>query len=117
MKKLVFTFLAVMCCMAMNAQTFEFDGINYSVTGENTVEVGLNQNLTGNFVIPATVTNPDDSKTYNVTGIGDNAFSFCFEMSSVTIPKGVTSIGNSAFSYCIDCFRAWLIKEIGEFGQ
>ena len=77
MKKLLFTFLAVMCCMAMNAQTFEFDGINYSVTGENTVEVGINENLRGRVVIPATVPNPDDSKIYNVTGIVYQAFRNC----------------------------------------
>ena len=103
MKKLLFTFLAVMCCMAMNAQTkFEFDGINYSVTGENTVEVGINENLTGSVVIPATVTNRDGGKTYNVTGIGNDAFRVCNNLTSITIPKGVTSIGNWAFPAKLD---------------
>ena len=103
MKKLLFTFLAVMCCMVMNAQTtFEVEDIKYSVTSENTVEVVANYgNYRGSVVIPATVTNPDGGKTYNVTGIGDNAFSYCTNLASVTIPKSVNSIGTEAFYFCM----------------
>ena len=36
----------------------------------------------------------------SVTSIGDNAFSFCSDLTSVTIPGSVTSIGNYAFSFC-----------------
>jgi len=35
-----------------------------------------------------------------ITNIGNNAFVYCMELTSVTIPNGVTSIGNSAFEYC-----------------
>ena len=79
MKKLLFTFLAALYCMVMNAQdvTFTAEGITYNVTSDNTVEVWSNENFSGSVVIPATVTNPDDDKTYNVTGIGDNAFYNC----------------------------------------
>ena len=99
MKKLVFSFIALMCCMVINAQdvTFTANGINYSVTGENTVEVGINKNLSESVVIPATVINPDDGKTYNVTGIGETAFFFSRGITSVSIPEGVTYIGLGAF--------------------
>ena len=42
-----------------------------------------------NTVIPATV-----------TSIGDNAFSGCFMLTSLSIPKSVTAIGNYAFAEC-----------------
>ena len=97
MKKLLFTFLAVMCCMAMNAQTaFEVNGIKYSVTGENTVEVVIKDpSYSGTVVIPSAVTY--SNITYNVTGIGDGAFQFCTNLTSINIPYSVTSIGDWAF--------------------
>ncbi len=36
----------------------------------------------------------------SVTAIGDNAFSFCAGLTSVTIPSSVKTIGNEAFSAC-----------------
>ena len=79
-------------------------GITYTVLTlpsgrENgTVEVGRNLNASGNITIPATITNGEN--TYTVTSIGNSAFSWCSDLTSVAIPDGVTSIGNSAFSYC-----------------
>ena len=120
MKKLLFTFLAAMCCMAMNAQsTFEVGDIKYSVTGESTVEVVTkNPSYSGSVVIPATVTYPDGDKTYNVTGIGDKAFFNCYHnMSSVTIPEGVTSIGASAFLNCTRLNSITIPKGVTSIGE
>ena len=55
--------------------------------------------LTGNLVIPSTVTYQE--RTYNVTSIGDYAFNFCYGLTSVSIPNSVTAIGKYAFTYCI----------------
>ena len=41
------------------------------------------------------ITIPND-----VTSISAYAFSYCYSLTSITIPNGVTSIGNNAFSYC-----------------
>ena len=119
MKKLLFTFLAAMCCMAMNAQTaFEVNGIKYSVTGEYTVEVvAKDSKYTGSVVIPATVTNLDGDKTYNVTGIGDEAFRFCDAMSSVTIPKSVNSIGTEAFRSCYGLTSVTIPESVTSIGN
>ena len=54
--------------------------------------------VTGNLVIPSTVTY--NGTTYRVICIGGGAFQACYNLTSVTIPDSVTSIGNSAFSGC-----------------
>ncbi len=56
----------------------------------------------GTVVIPKTATCSGGTYkgTYNVTEIGDNAFFFCTELTSVTIPNTITSIGDEAFVHC-----------------
>ncbi|MDR0320006.1 MAG: leucine-rich repeat domain-containing protein [Treponema sp.] len=45
-----------------------------------------------------------DSRTYtipsSITTIGEQAFSYCENLTDITIPPSVTSIGNGAFSFC-----------------
>ncbi|MFA7082805.1 MAG: leucine-rich repeat protein, partial [Bacteroidales bacterium] len=53
---------------------------------------------TGSVVIPSTVSN--NGITYYVVSIGENAFSGCDEISSITIPNSITSIQSAAFSNC-----------------
>ena len=99
MKKVLFTFLAAMCCMSVFADNFEFDGIMYNVTGDNTVEVvSKEQRYSGTITIPSTVTH--NSTTYNVTSIGIMAFYACSGLTSVNISSGVETIGDCAFYDC-----------------
>ena len=93
-----------------HSQTFTENFITYSVTSSNTVTV-TNYNIAGgtNVVIPASVTETATSKmsssksannlmaTYNVTGIGQNAF-FTKGITSVVIPNSVLTIGSQAFA-------------------
>lgn len=84
------------------AQEFIVDGIKYSVlSAENrTVEVISNgwSSYTGDIVIPETV--EYDDAIYNVTAVGESAFWFCSDMTSVVIPNSVTVINRRAFAFC-----------------
>ena len=71
--------------------------------------------LTGNLVIPNSITTIEKSAFFGCTGlsgnltipnsvttIGETAFSNCIGFTgNLTIPNSVTTIGNFAFSYCI----------------
>ena len=99
--KQLFVALFALCCMVANAQTTAtVDGIKYKLdaTEETATVVANRPTYRGDIVIPETVEHNDT--TYNVTAIGDNAFSACINLTSVTIPNSVTTIGDGAFSGC-----------------
>ena len=53
-----------------------------------------------------------------VTGIGNNAFSYCHELTTIIIPEGVETIGKSAFVYCNNLTEIMIpasVKTIGRF--
>ena len=83
------------------AHDFEVNGIYYNITSESdlTVEVASgNTKYTGSILIPENVT--CSGSTYSVTSILREAFYFCSNLTSVTIPNSVTSIGDNAFYGC-----------------
>ena len=54
---------------------------------------------------------PSEIKGCPVTAIGENAFSYCVELTSITIPSGVTFIGDWAFDYCISLASVTFLKD------
>lgn len=82
--------------------TFEADGINYCVTGNdpNTVSViPLDKaEYEGKVDIPETV--QYDGTDYTVTSIGAEAFGESTLVTAIVIPDTVTSIGINAFGGC-----------------
>lgn len=81
------------------AQNFSDNGINYSVTSQNTVSVRYqNASVTGVVILPAQVTY--NSSVYSVTSIEADAFSNCINLTEITIPNSVISIGGFAFDSC-----------------
>lgn len=101
--KLLFSIALLFCFVkSLIAQTFTVDNINYEVTSSITpftVKItGLVDTPVNSVTIPLTVTN--NSTTYNVTAIGDNAFYGYSSLTSVSIGNSVTSIGSGAFYNC-----------------
>ncbi|WP_298763835.1 leucine-rich repeat domain-containing protein [uncultured Polaribacter sp.] len=75
---------------------FNFEGFTYRVTSANPNEVSLinGNNASDDITIPTTVT--QNSISFNVTTIGQDAFRDD-AITSVVIPANIISIGNNAF--------------------
>ncbi len=115
--KLSLTALLLVGQLCMFANEFSYDGIKYSTTSSNTVEVVGTYYSSGKIAIPKKVTT--SSMTYSVTSIfsncsgltsieipnsvtsiGEKAFYNCSGLASVTFPEGLINIGDNAFQYC-----------------
>lgn len=75
--------------------TFELSG-----DGDSYIITKCNESAEGNLTIPS---------EYNgkpVTSIADEAFAYCFNLTSVEIPESITNIGNYAFFGCSNIYIA-----------
>lgn len=102
MKQIYFFYaLLVLACNTAFAQ-FDDGGINYEIVSNITLtaQVGSNNELTGDIVIPETVT--DGTNTFTVVSVKGWAFSqgegATSSISSISLPDTVTSIANDAFA-------------------
>ena len=106
MRKRLFA-LVLMLIAAINTFAYDFksDGIYYKILSEeeHTCEVtygSVNYNdYSGDIVIPSVV--QYGGNEYAVVGIGEDAFAYCRDLATVSIPSSVTTIGAYAFLYCI----------------
>ena len=107
-KQALILLLMLLYCVSVKSHDFEVNGIYYNLLSleDLTVEVtykgdyysSYTNRYTGDIIIPSTVTYK--SKTLTVTKIGDNAFRYCSELTSIEIPSSVTRMGGWAFNDC-----------------
>ena len=83
----------------VDSYTFEENGVNYRISGENTVSVvSNNTKYSGDIVIPDQLSYM--GTTYSVTSIDNGAFSGCGDLTSIKVGNKVTKIGDDAFRGC-----------------
>lgn len=87
----------------LTTQQLALDGIQYTLwVKEKTAEIvgfDVTDGFTGQVSIPSTVTK--DGTSFDVTRIGDSAFSKCENLVSITLPENLLFIGESAFYGCM----------------
>ena len=99
---------ALLATTTLWAYDFQSGDLYYNITSNSapyTVEVTYQEKWSSsNYSSLTTASIPEivtyEGTTYNVTGIGNNAFYLCPSLTSITIPNSVTSIGNYAFYGC-----------------
>ncbi len=82
------------------AETIVSGGLKFETNADGTCTLtGYFTNApTGELSIPATV-NAGEAE-YEVTAVGDRAFSGCYRLTSLIVPASVLKIGNDAFDEC-----------------
>lgn len=89
--------------MAARAQYFEVDGIVYKKTTDQTAMVVTkaalhNSNYSGVIVVPETVEH--EGSVLTVTALGEEAFGYCTNITSITLPASIRSFGTYCFYNC-----------------
>lgn len=99
MRKTLFLFVAFLVATSMYAYDFTFKSGDYlyGATSDTTVEVAQDASYSSLTAIDIPATVERNGKTYTVTSIAEDAFRFCYNLATITIPKTLVKIGNGAF--------------------
>jgi len=118
MNKIYFLFLMTLLPLQASAETAEINGIYYDLDPEAktaTVISKSNGKYEGDIVIPKTVT--FKNVICKVTSIRYEAFYYCQNLTSVTIPNGINSIGNNAFNSCSTLTSITIPNSVASIGE
>ncbi|MBR1665463.1 MAG: leucine-rich repeat domain-containing protein [Bacteroidaceae bacterium] len=96
------------------AYEFEIDGIYYKSNRTGMTVTSGPEKYSGSIVIPATIT--FNGITLSVTTIGDGAFEFCSDLTSITLPNSVTSIETGAFAGCSELTSIIIPESVTSIG-
>lgn len=104
------------------AEDFEYNGIQYTITSDNTVSTRAGESyykpgnsIAGDVVIPSIVYY--DNMEYAVTEISNFAFSYSENLTGITLPEGLTSIGDKAFYGCSSLSSIAFPEELTSIGE
>ena len=87
---------------ALAGASFEvIDGFKYLLDSDTKTAtlVPNTEKYAGDVVIPESV-KAKDGNDYKVTAFGEDCFSWCVKLTSITIPSSVTSLGARCFGSC-----------------
>ena len=120
MKKQLLLLVVMLLPMVAMTGAVKIDGIYYELgTKLKVAKVTKNQSLFesygGDIVLPSTIIY--DDVEYTVSSIGEQAFSSCTGLTSITIPSSVTSIGGNVFSNCTSLTSITIPNSVTSIGN
>ena len=122
MQQLLLVLVGLVSTISVKAADYDFkaansDGVTiyYKVNGENATVVAGDEKYSGVVNIPEIVTN--ELKHYEVTAIGEKAFSSCDNLTSLNMPNSVTSVGEWSFNGTTNLESIRLSESIKEFPE
>ena len=104
MKKISLLLILLFCWNVYSAWGYDVKvgGIYYNLDSDNhtaSVTYASVSSYTGDVVVPEEIS--VNGTKYAVTSLGDECFSECSGLTSITIPSSVTSLGDECFKDCI----------------
>lgn len=117
LKKIFLMAICMTIAIASHAYDFEVNGIYYNITSlqEKTVEVTYGgKYYSGDIIVPHTVEYSDI--TFTITRLGDKAFMYCSEMTSIQIPNTVITLGSYIFYGCSKLTSLSIPASVTEIG-
>lgn len=113
--KKIFLFIAVIImavmCMVVSVSAASWGNYDYEVLDDGTIEITDYDGEVSVLSIPSSINGA------KVTSIGEVAFEYCYELTSVTIPNTVKKIGGAAFRGCNNLKNITIPDSVTSIGE